>query len=117
MEAVLAKIDPPPPTGPSEMLATLRITLTDRRAPRGGTWVSGTIAGHIFEVLVFPEHAERRSYELDRGRISKLWLKNQATQQAVAHFDRGWDLKPATDAARRIVDVLAAGLAETVFGK
>ncbi|HMO94336.1 MAG TPA: hypothetical protein PKD64_19290 [Pirellulaceae bacterium] len=42
----------------------LRITKTRRRASGGGTWVYGTIAGHRFDALVFPEHAENEDYEL-----------------------------------------------------
>jgi hypothetical protein len=34
----------------------------------------------------------------------------------VANFDRGWDVEPTTDIAREIVDFLAAGIAEHVFG-
>lgn len=30
----------------------------------------------------------------------------------VANFDRGWDLQPEKDAAREVVDLLAAGIAE-----
>jgi len=36
----------------------LRITKTTRRAAGNGTWVCGTIAGHRFDALVFPEHAD-----------------------------------------------------------
>ena len=79
----------------------LVITKTEARqlnAP--GTWVSGSIAGHSFQILVFPEHAESEEYELGTSRISKLWLRRQADRQVVANFDRGWDFEPTTDAAR-----------------
>ena len=65
----------------------LKITKTEGRKNVGGTWVSGSIAGHTFQVLV------------------------------VANSDRGWDLEPTTDDAREIVDFLAAGIAEHTFGK
>jgi hypothetical protein len=96
----------------------LEITKTEGRhlnAP--GTWVSGTIAGHTFQVLVFEGHAENEDYELGTSRISKLWLRRQADRQVVANFDRGWDLQPTTDDARAIVDFLAAGIAEHTFGR
>ncbi len=97
---------------------SLKITKTESRqlnAP--GTWVSGTIAGHTFQVLVFPEHAESEEYELGTSRISKLWLRRQADRRVVANFDRGWDLHPTTDDAHANVDFLAAGIAEHTFGK
>ncbi|HMN39478.1 MAG TPA: hypothetical protein PKE29_01440 [Phycisphaerales bacterium] len=111
------KVQPRIPTEPGEMLATLRITKNDRSRLTGGRWVEGTIAGHRFEALVFPEHAESASYELGTSRISKFHLREQATGVAVACFDRGWDVMPTTTAAMRITDLLAAGLAETVYGK
>ena len=97
---------------------SLKITKTEgRQLNTGGTWVSGSIAGHTFQVLVFEDHAETESYELGTSRISKLWLRRQADRQVVANFDRGWDLQPTTDDARAIVDFLAAGIAEHTFGK
>ena len=61
----------------------LEITKTDRRAAGGGTWVHGKIAGHRFQALVFPEHAEVADYELDDSRISKLWLQRLADKTQV----------------------------------
>ncbi len=103
-------------TDPAAIIASLHITKRDGR-PTGGTWVSGTIAGHAFEALVFPQHAESESYELAQSRISKLHLSHQITKRTAASFDRGWDVTPTSDMAKAIVDVLASGLAETVFGK
>ena len=97
---------------------SLKITKTEgRQLNAGGTWVSGSIAGNTFQVLVFEDHAETEEYELGTSRISKLWLRRQVDRQVVANFDRGWDLQPTTDAARKIVDFLAAGIAEHTFGK
>lgn len=93
----------------------LQITKSEGRQI-GGTWVRGSIAGHSFEVLVFADHAESEEYELGTSRISKLWLRRQADRQVVANFGRGWDLQPTTEDARAIVDFLAAGIAEHVFG-
>lgn len=105
------------PQDQGAMLDTLEITkTTGRKDGGGGTWVKGTIAGHAFEALVFAEHATDPAYELDDSRISKLYLKDGATDTEVASFDRGWDRQPTTDAARAIVGLLAAGLAEHVFG-
>ena len=95
----------------------LNITKTDSSRQMGGTWVTGTIAGHSFQVLVFEDHAESEEYELGTSRISKLWLRRQADREVVANFDRGWDLEPTTDAAREIIGFLAAGIAEHTFGK
>ena len=94
----------PIPTDPDEILATLRITKTSGRKV-GGTWVHGTMAGHAFEALVFPEHATDPAFELDDSRISKLWIRSEETGEVVASFERGWDMKPATEMAKAIVDL------------
>ncbi len=93
----------------------LQITKTTRRAAGAGTWVIGTIAGHKFNVLVFPEHAESPDYELEDSRISKIWLQRISDKATVVNFDRGWDIRPTTKAAQAIVDFLAAGLADLVY--
>ncbi|HMO16199.1 MAG TPA: hypothetical protein PKD64_19285 [Pirellulaceae bacterium] len=93
----------------------LRITKTTRRASGGGTWVGGTIAGHRFDALVFPEHAENEDYELAHSRISKLWLQRIDDQQTVFNWDRGLDVAATTDQAQAIVDFLAAGLADSIY--
>src|SRR5262245_55932182 len=99
-----------------DLLDTLRIKKTEGRKV-GGTWVTGTIADHYFDALVFPEHAECESYELGDSRIAKLYLRRNSDRQTVAHFERGWDVHPTNDLARELVDLLAAGLAEFIFGK
>lgn len=93
----------------------LQFTKTFRRKV-GGTWVCGTLHGHRFEALVFPEHAENPDYEIDDSRISKLWLQRQADKRQVYNWDRGADVPPADAVAAAIVDFLCAGLAEHTYG-
>jgi len=93
----------------------LRITKTTRRASGGGTWVCGTIAGHRFDALVFPEHAECPEYELGDSRISKLWVQRMADKTTVVNFDRGWDHLPANPPAAKSGDFLTAGLADLIY--
>ena len=95
----------------------LRITKTSRRASGGGTWVCGTIVGYCFSALVFPEHAENPEWELGQSRISKLWLSRIACQETFFNWDRGLDVPAASQKAQAVVDFLAAGLAEHIFGK
>ena len=108
-------------TNPSEMdahdiLATLEITKVQRRTSSGGAGVRGRMAGHRFDALVFPEHATNPEYELGDSRISKLWIQRIEDHQTVVNFDRGWDVRPTTTLAAQIADLLAAGLAEQIFG-
>ena len=100
-----------------DLMDTLEIKKIQRRTHSGGAWVTGTMAGHRFEALVFAEHAESESYELDDSRISKLWLQRIDDRVTVYNWDRGIDIKAATPIAAKIVDLLAAGLAEFIYGE
>ena len=94
----------------------LVITQTGRQAAGAGTWVCGTIRGHRFDALVFPQHAENPDYEIGDSRISKLWLQRRADKATVYNWDRGLDVPPADATATAIVEFLAAGLAELHYG-
>lgn len=95
----------------------LQITKTTRRNAGGGTWVCGTLHGHRFEALVFPEHAEVAEYELDDSRISKLWVQRMADKQLAYHWDRGLDQPAIDDLTQVIVDFLSAGLADHTYAE
>jgi hypothetical protein len=97
------------------LLETLQMRTKQRDCGVGGTWVRGTIGGHRFDALVFPDHADHPDYELGNSRISKLWVRRNSDRQVVAYFERGWDLRPTTPVAEQIVELLAAGLATAVF--
>jgi hypothetical protein len=103
------------PADHDDLLGTLRITKVTARASAPGSWVTGTIAGHRFEALVFPEPASDPAFEIEGSNISKFWMAD-GNGHAVADFDRGWNLRPTTGMAQRLTDLLAAGLAEAVYG-
>ena len=86
-----------------------------RRLSAGGTWVTGTLNGHRFQALVYPEHAESEIYELEDSRISKLWIQRISDKKEVVNFDRGWDRQPVDATAQALVDFLAAGLADYIY--
>lgn len=98
-------------------LDDLRITRRTRRNAGGGTWVTGTVAGHRFDALVFPEHAESEEYELGRSQISKLWVQRLADRTTVFNWDRGMDIPAQTDLAQAIVDLVAANLADDTYDR
>lgn len=95
----------------------LEISKVDRQPGGGaGTWISGTLTGHCFDALVFPEHAENAEWELGQSRISKLWIQRIADKATVFNWDRGADVAAANEAVALIVDFLATGLADHIFG-
>jgi hypothetical protein len=93
----------------------LEITNMTRRASGACTCVSGTLSGHRFEALVFPEHAENPDYELGDSRISKLWIQRLADKREVFNWDRGADLNANDETTQAIVDFLAGGLADHIY--
>ncbi len=95
----------------------LEITKTTRRASGAGTWVCGTLHGHRFDALVFPEHAANPEWEIGESRISKLWVQRLADKRTVFNWDRGTDVPAADHITERIVDFLAAGLADYVYAE
>jgi hypothetical protein len=90
----------------------LEITRINRRTTAGGIWVSGTLAGHRFDALVFADHAENPEYELGQSRISKLCLHPVGDPRTVFNFDRGLDVPAADPLVERIVEFLKEGLAD-----
>ena len=101
-----------------ELMESLDIRKITRRVGmfRGGAWVEGTMGGHRFEALVFPEHADQREHELEGdSRISTLFVQRIDDRKIAANFARGWDIEPRTPIAEQIVSMLTAGLADTVY--
>jgi len=99
----------------TELGDDLEITKVTRRASAGGTWVCGTLNGHRFDALVFPQHAENREWEIGDSRISKLWVQRLGDRQEVFNWDRGADVPAADATVAGIVDFLAAGLADFIY--
>src|ERR1043166_381731 len=100
-----------------DLLDSMQITKIERRTSAGGAWVVGTMGGHRFEALVFPEHAENPEYEIDDSRISKLWLQRIEDRATIFNWDRGADIEAAKPFAAKIVGLLSAGLAEFIYGE
>ena len=72
-----------------------RITEKTRRE----NWASGMVKlanGRTFRynLLAFDEPSD---FGIDGGRISKLWVATAARLTMVVNYDRGWDVKPATN--------------------
>ena len=96
----------------------LTITKIDRRSMGGGTWVIGTVNDQYkFNALVFAKHAECEEYELDKSKISKLWIQRTADLKTLFNFDRGLDVPAANTEIQVIVDFLCVGLADLIFSE
>ncbi|XZE17456.1 DUF7678 domain-containing protein [Pirellulaceae bacterium SH449] len=114
-------IPPHPFKGRSKMNTyDLDLTITkisNRNRNAGGSWVRGKINDEYrFEVLVFADHAEQESFELNRSKISKLWIQRLADKKTMFNFDRGLDVPAANTEIQVVVDFLCEGLSDLVFG-
>lgn len=69
-------------------------------------WSEGSIKVNDSIIHYWVKHYEEPSEEwgIDGGRISKLSLKQDAA--LVTNYDRGWDIKPATNAAKAVYEIL-----------
>jgi hypothetical protein len=95
----------------------VRITKASGKRQMGGVAVAGKIDDRYrFEALVFPEHAESESFELNRSKISKLWIRDTIERKTVFNFDRGMDVAAANEEVAAMVEFLCAGLAEAIHG-
>ena len=63
----------------------LEITKSSRRASGAGTWVSGTLHGHRFDALVFPEHAENPDYEIGDKKVPSVHVSASKSQDGKTH--------------------------------
>lgn len=98
-----------------DLASDFQITRRSRQAAGAGTWVQGTLAGHRFDALVFPEHATNPDWELAGSRISKLSVQRSANRKTVFSWDRGPDIDADNDLALAIVHFLCDTLANRVY--
>ena len=91
--------------------------ISNRHRSAGGSWVQGKINDEYrFDALVFADHAESDSYELDRSKISKLWIERIADKKTMFNFDRGLDVPATNTEVQVVVDFLCEGLSDLIFG-
>ncbi|SHK92020.1 DUF7678 domain-containing protein [Desulforamulus aeronauticus] len=62
-------------------------------------WVHGQLKGYDFEAKVY-DHPSTNG--IDGGRISKLTIKRGG--EIIAHYDRGWDVKPESKGRREVLE-------------
>jgi len=66
-------------------------------------WIDGTIDGLRFQAKVYDEGSE---FGINEGRVSKLWVRDEALRQTILNYERGWDIKPTKAAERRLLEAL-----------
>lgn len=92
--------------------------ISNRNRAAGGSWVRGKINDEYrFDALVFAEHAEQESFELNQSKISKLWVQRLADRKVMFNFDRGLDVPAVNTEVQVVVDFLCTGLSDLVFGR
>ena len=70
-------------------------------------YASGTVDvggnRYYYEVKVFEEPSQ---FGIDKGNISKLYVKRLNDGDVVAHYDRGWDMEPINADAKEVVEII-----------
>src|SRR3954463_15725366 len=90
------------------------ITKFENHGPGTVTWAEGRIRGYRVQAKVYPEHALDPSYEIDRSRISKLWVQRIRDSEIVFNWDRGLDQPAADEETQDVVNIAVAELAAKV---
>jgi hypothetical protein len=119
---VNAKTIHQPSNGDQQMTQhDLDLTITkisNRNRGAGGSWVQGKINDEYrFDALVFADHADQESFELNRSKISKLWIQRLSDRKVMFNFDRGLDVPAVNTEVQVVVDFLCEGLSDLVFGQ
>jgi len=71
-------------------------------------WITGMVGGYGFQAKIYDEGSE---LGIDGGRVSKLWVRDEATRLVAMNYERGWDVRPKTAAHRRLLTALLEYLA------
>lgn len=56
-----------------------------------------------YEAKVYEEGSQ---FGIDGGRISKLWAS--VNGETIINYDRGWDIVPATEIAKKALELIVA---------
>ena len=86
--------------GPHKMIKVLR---------HDGAWTiaRAKVENRFFEINV--KHFEEPSrFGIKNGRISKLWIREEGKTAADVSYDRGWDVRPKTKAAKAVMNEILA---------
>jgi hypothetical protein len=78
--------------GLKEGLTSLYDFLVERRM--GDGWKNWEEDGYKINMLAFDEPSQ---YGIDKGKISKLWIKDKKSGKVVCNYDRDWDVEPEGD--------------------
>ena len=82
--------------GPQKLIKVLR---------HDGAWTiaRAKVEDRFFEINV--KHFEEPSrFGIKNGRVSKLWIREEGKTEADVSYDRGWDIRPTTKAAKTITN-------------
>lgn len=93
-------------TGTQEELELGEIIVTKQWASDG--WVRGRIGKYSFSAKVYG--APSAQYGIDKGRVSKLSIREEAGKRPVVNYDRGWDIRPEGKRVEKIFRKILAFL-------
>ena len=86
--------------GPNKLIKVLR---------HDGAWTiaRAKVENRFFEINV--KHFEEPSrFGIKNGRVSKLWIREEGKTEADVNYERGWDVRPKTKAAKAIMNEILA---------
>ena len=82
------------------MEAKITVTRT-KKAINVWTMATAEVDGKMYHIEMV-RFDEPSIYGIRKGRISKLWVRGE-DGTVVINYDRGWDIRPATDEGKAIL--------------
>jgi len=82
------------------MEAKITVTRTEK-AINVWTMATAEVGGSKYRIEMV-RFDEPSVYGIRKGRISKLWMRDE-DGTVVINYDRGWDIRPATDEGKAIL--------------
>ena len=74
-----------------------------------GAWTKAKARAEKRIFYVWAKHFEEPSkFGINNGRISKLWIREEGEIEPCVSFDRGWDVRPKTKAAKAVYNEILA---------
>lgn len=71
--------------------------------PSNDNWVRGTAGRYNFVAKLFDEPSW---YGINDGRVSKLEIREEATDRRIVNYDRGWDIEPKTENEKKAFNAI-----------
>lgn len=93
----------------AKKLAKIGVQVKPKKSSFTGSpnWLVGKHGPHTVQIKRYNKPSQ---YGINQGRISVLYIADKKQGTVLANYDRGWDVKPSTPEAKKLVDQIVGAL-------